>query len=145
MTVATVAQNVVPLPDQQHLELDQTESTYKLKSVVKDTRVQPALHAQYCYIKTALSCSNLLLVLTSNTLTIYDDFHMGDHVAIVAQYVHEDTEEQTTMVSATWMPGAATSEIHSGSPRILLALSNGSLAVVDIVESQITQMFDGTY
>lgn len=123
----------------------QAEPYYKLKAVLKDTRVQPALHAQYCHISTAVPSSNLLLVLCANVLTIFDDFHMGDHVAIVAQYVHEDAEEQTTMVSATWIPGAVSSEVHSGSPRILLALSNGSLAVVDIIESQVTQMFDGGF
>lgn len=120
---------------------------YKLRSVVKDQRVQPALHAAYCHINTAVPCGNLLLVLTESTLTIYDDFHKGDHVAIVAQYVHEDEvgEEKTSLVSAAWMPGALDSEKNAGSARILLALSNGSLAVVDIIESKITQMFDGAF
>lgn len=120
---------------------------YKLRSVVKDQRVQPALHAAYCHIDTAVPCGNLLLVLTKSTLTVYDDFHKGDHVAIVAQYVHEDEEgeEKTSLVSAAWMPGALDSEKNAGSARILLALSNGSLAVVDIIESKITQMFDGAF
>ena len=120
---------------------------YKLRSVVKDQRVQPALHAAYCNIKTAVPCANLLLVLTNSTLTIYDDFHMGDHVAIVAQYVHEDAEgeEKTSLVSAAWIPGALDSEKNAGSARILLALSNGSLAVVDIIESKIPQMFDAAF
>ena len=121
--------------------------TYKLRAVVKDPRMEPALHAAYCHVKTSIPCSNLLLVLTKSTLTIYDDFHMGDHVAIVAQYVHEveEGEEKTTLVSATWIPGAVDSEKNAGSARILLALSNGSLAVVDIIESRITQMFDGAF
>jgi hypothetical protein len=153
MTVAEVAQNETEVLDRGISKMDvdadsptvsdgQDAKMYTLKAVVKDTRVQPALHAAYCHVKTSCPCSNLLLVLTSNTLTIYDDFHMGEHVAIVAQYVHEDEEEKSTMVSAAWIPGAVDSEVHSGSPRILLALSNGNLAVVDIVESKVTQMFN---
>jgi hypothetical protein len=121
--------------------IDVGKDEYQLKAVVKDQRTQPVLSAAYCTIRTAPDCSNLLMVLTSNSLTVYDDFHMGDHVAVVAQYVHEDAEEETTLVSAAWMPGSLESELHKNSPRILLALSNGSLAVVDIIESRITQLF----
>ena len=111
---------------------------YKLRSVVKDQRVQPALHAAYCNIKTAVPCANLLLVLTNSTLTIYDDFHMGDHVAIVAQYVHEDAEgeEKTSLVSAAWIPGALDSEKNA------VKRDKGGLVLVRSVAGS---SFDSTY
>jgi hypothetical protein len=117
---------------------------YQLKAVVKDTQAGSAIDASYCRCRTDPVCDNLLAVLTEKMLTVYDDFHMGDHVCVVAQYVHptgtDDASPQSRLVAMTWLPGAMDSEMHRYSPRVALVMSDGSVAVVSIVDSMITSV-----
>ena len=124
-----------------------TVREYQLKAVVKDTQAGSAIDASYCGCKTDPMCDNLLAVLTEKMLTVYDDFHMGDHVSVVAQYLHPTvtgTTPQSRLVAMTWLPGSMDSEMHRYSPRIGLVMSDGSVAVVSIVDSMITSVIQTT-
>lgn len=114
---------------------------FQLKAVLKDQKGGEVLFAEYCRVDTEPVCDNLLAVVSERMLTIYDDFHMGDHVAVVAQYVHPE-EDMGHIQACAWIPGSLDSEMHRKSPRIALLLSDGRIAVLSIVESKVTRIVE---
>lgn len=136
-----------PCPDTSMVEENQENDNdsieeldgFQLKAVVKDAgQVGSVVSVSYCRCETSPACDNLVAVLARNHLTVYDDFHWGDHVAIVAQYV----DEGATLVSMAWIPGDSGSERHRWSPRIALAKSDGRIEIVSIVDSKVVSRME---
>lgn len=123
-----------------HVE-GQQKRCYQLQAVLKDQKAGRVLSASYCDVETVPSCNNLLAVVSERMLTIYDDFHMGEYVAVVAQYVHPE-EDLSRIQACTWIPGSRHSELHSKSPRLALLLSDGRVAVVSIIDSKVTHVIE---
>lgn len=134
----TVSIDTVPTMEENMVD---EEKKFQLKAVLKDQKGGDVLSAQYCSVETEPVCDNLLAVVSERMLTIYDDFHMGDHVAVVAQYVHPE-EDMGHIQACAWIPGSLDSGMHRKSPRIVLLLSDGRLAVVSIVESKVTHVVE---
>lgn len=141
----TPCHDTTMLEENQENDFEQNRSTkeeiggFQLKAVVKDGgQVGPVLSVSYCRCETSPSCDNLVAVLASNHLTVYDDFHWGDHVAIVAQYV----DEGATMVCMAWIPGDSVSERHRRSPRIAVAKSDGTVEIVSIIDSKVVSRME---
>ncbi len=134
MTVSTPRIDIEPRMEEQGEEQGRK---FQLKAVLKDQKGGEVLSAGYCNVETDPVCDNLLAVVSEKMLTIYDDFHKGDHVAVVAQYVHPE-EDMSHIQACAWIPGSLDSEMHRKSPRIALLLSDGRIAVVNIVESKVT-------
>lgn len=142
----TPCHDTAMLEENQENDCEQNNSTkeeevggFQLKAVVKDGgQVGPVLSVSYCHCETSPACDNLVAVLACNHLTVYDDFHWGDHVAIVAQYV----DEGATMVCMAWIPGDLASERHRMSPRIAVAKSDGSVEIVSIIDSKVVSRME---
>lgn len=133
---------VSPMEDLSENVVDEMpQKKFQLKAVLKDQKGGEVISASYCGIASEPLCDNLLAVVSERMLTIYDDFHMGDHVAVVAQYVHPE-EDMRHIQACAWIPGSLSSEMHRTSPRIALLLSDGTLSVVDIVESKVTHVVE---
>lgn len=114
---------------------------FQLKAVLKDQKGGRVISASYCHVETNPACHNLLAVVSARMLTIYDDFHMGHHVSVVAQYVHPE-DDSSTIQACVWIPGSVDSEMHRASPRLALLLSDGRVAVVSIIESKVTHIIE---
>ena len=68
----------------------------EVKTVIKDNHERAIEEIKYNFTKTFSKCSNMFASVGSDALTVYDDNHFGDHVALVCQFKNAENVDAKT-------------------------------------------------
>ena len=104
--------------------------------MLKENHGCPVVSLEYYKSIQRPEYSNLLASVGGHQLNVYDDRHMGEHLAVVAQYCHVDGDDNVRLTCSSWLTGPVNNVGHVD-PRIAVGSVRGEVVVVSLVESKV--------
>ena len=120
----------------------------EMKTVIKENH-ERAIEEMRFNFTTSLKnskCSNLFASVGADMLTVYDDNHFGDHVALVCQFKNTENLKAKTkggpLYCLSWVD-AKRSEHEQGDALIAVAGEDMVVSIVSVSESAVVQILRG--
>ncbi|CAL6336941.1 unnamed protein product [Bathycoccus prasinos] len=119
----------------------------EMKTVIKENHERAIEEMKFNFTKSFNSkCSNLFASVGSDVLTVYDDNHFGDHVALVCQFKNTENIKAKTkggpLYCLSWVD-AKRSEHEQGDALIAVAGEDMVVSIVSVSESAVVQILRG--
>ena len=119
----------------------------EMKTVIKENHERAIEEMKFNSTKSFLSkCSNLFASVGSDVLTVYDDNHFGDHVALVCQFKNTENMKAKTkggpLYCLSWVD-AKKREHEQGDALIAVAGEDMVVSIVSVSESAVVQILRG--
>ena len=120
----------------------------EVKTVIKENHERAIEEIKYNFTKTFSKCSNLFASVGSDALTVYDDNHFGDHVALVCQFKNAENVDAKTkggpLYCLSWVDAKNNSEHHEqGDALIAVAGEDMVVSIISVSESAVVQILRG--
>ena len=120
----------------------------EMKTVIKENH-ERAIEEMRFNFTTSLKnskCSNLFASVGADMLTVYDDNHFGDHVALVCQFKNTENLKAKTkggpLYCLSWVD-AKRSEHEQGDALVAVAGEDMVVSIVSVSESAVVQILRG--
>jgi len=119
----------------------------EMKTVIKENHERAIEEMKFNSTKSFFSkCSNLFASVGSDVLTVYDDNHFGDHVALVCQFKNTENMKAKTkggpLYCLSWVD-AKKREHEQGDALIAVAGEDMVVSIVSVSESAVVQILRG--
>ncbi|KAK9807273.1 hypothetical protein WJX73_006418 [Symbiochloris irregularis] len=116
---------------------------FKLKAVIKESHVSPvqALEFNLC----DASCRNLVACVGKDLVTLYDDGHLSEFVAVVAQLSNRKTAHSKggDIYTCAWLNSEGLTQHPHGDACLAVAGAEGEISVISVAECRVTCMLQG--
>jgi WD40 repeat protein len=118
----------------------------EVKTVIKENHERAVEEIRFNFTKSFSKCSNLFASVGADMLTVYDDNHFGDHVALVCQFKNTENVKAETkggpLYCLSWVD-AKKSEHEQGDALVAVAGEDMVVSIVSISESAVVQILRG--
>lgn len=119
----------------------------EMKTVIKENHERAIEEIKFNFTKSLFfKCSNLFASVGSDVLTVYDDNHFGDHVALVCQFKNTENMKAKTkggpLYCLSWVD-AKKREHEQGDALIAVAGEDMVVSIVSVSESAVVQILRG--
>ncbi|CAL6333397.1 unnamed protein product [Bathycoccus prasinos] len=119
----------------------------EMKTVIKENHERAIEEMKFNFTTSFNSkCSNLFASVGADMLTVYDDNHFGDHVALVCQFKNTENLKAKTkggpLYCLSWVD-AKRSEHEQGDALIAVAGEDMVVSIVSVSESAVVQILRG--
>jgi len=119
----------------------------EMKTVIKENHERAIEEMRFNFTTSFNSkCSNLFASVGADVLTVYDDNHFGDHVALVCQFKNTENLKAKTkggpLYCLSWVD-AKRSEHEQGDALIAVAGEDMVVSIVSVSESAVVQILRG--
>ncbi|KAI7839041.1 hypothetical protein COHA_007183 [Chlorella ohadii] len=115
----------------------------RLKTVVKESHATPvqALAFNHCDPQ----MGNLFATVGKDQATVYDDEHMGDHVALVVHFTNAPSEHAPggQLGAAAWLGAQGWSQHPHGDACLAVAGEDPNISVISVAEARVTKLLRG--
>lgn len=115
----------------------------RLKTVVRESHNRPITALRFN--ATAPDQASLFATVGGNLATIYDDAHMGDYVAVVAQLENSATEHAQGggLAVCEWLAAGGATRHPQGDALLAVAGDDPAISVISVVQTAVVALLKG--